>query len=50
MGYESLEKDSLITLESLLSVFVTSNGEETQLKKDAKYELSRIRTELAMYD
>ncbi len=49
MGYEGLERDSLITLESVLSVYVASKGEETQSKKDAKYELSRIRAELARY-
>lgn len=51
MGYESLEKDSLITLERILSLFTISSRkkEETQIEKDAKYELNRIRKELEKY-
>lgn len=44
MGYELLEKDSLITLHIVLQRYLEheSNIENTQHKKNVKYELGRI--------
>lgn len=51
MGYESVEKDSLITLKTALEGYIKKvAAPESQQWKDANYELNRIRAEIAMYD
>ncbi len=41
MGYESLEKESLVTLEVVLSR-AEKTEKNPQFKKDIKYELQRV--------
>ena len=41
MGYESLEKDSLVTLEVVLSR-AEKTEKNPQFKKDIKYEIQRV--------
>ena len=50
MGYENLERQSLITLEKALSVFSTQNSLIGQLRNEVSYELGRIRKELEKYN
>ncbi len=51
MGYETLEKDSLITLKVVLDRYIESvknkiQRTHSQRYSDAKYELDRINSEL----
>jgi len=46
MGYESLEKDSLITLNTVLERYCRLDRTHSQTWKDAEYELNRINEEL----